>query len=239
LKTHILKLSGLALLFALIQPLHAATLEDAIAAAKMADFKTAASIYEPLAEQGDVTAQYELGKLYYRGMGVEQSYEQAAKWHRRAAEQGHAEAQYSIAAMHFNRDIPTRDYREAADWYLKAAEQGHAKAQLNVGILYFRGDIFEQNLEEALKWYQRAAEQGNAEAQFNLGNMYVRGIGVPEDLVRGTMWILVSIENPDVGKRIIGKTKVATFYGSKMTEEQRQLTRTLANECKAKQYKGC
>ena len=120
-KTLTLTFSSLVLLFSLAQPLNAATLEDAKAAAKLADFKTAASIYEPLAEQGDVTAKYELGILYFRGMGVEQSYEQAAKWHRKAAEQGHVDAQYSIGAMHFNRDIPTEDYREAANWYLKAA----------------------------------------------------------------------------------------------------------------------
>jgi uncharacterized protein len=232
--------SSFAFLVALVQPLHAATLEEAQAAAKMADYKTATTLYTELAESGNAQAQYDLGVIYYRGIGIEQSYEQAAKWHLKAAEQGHADAQYSLAAMHFNRDIPTEDYLAAANWYLKAAEQGHAKSQLNVAILYFRGDIYEQNFEESVKWYLKAAEQGNAEAQFNLGNMYTRGLGVPaEDIVRGTMWVLVSIENPDVGKRIVSKTKIANFNASKMTEEQKQQTRAMANECKAKQYKGC
>jgi len=239
LKTFTVTFSSLAFLIALIQPLSAATLEDAQKAARVADFKTAASVYTELAEAGDANAQYELGILYIRGMGVEQSYTEGAKWHRKAAEQGHVDAQYSLGVMHFNREIPTEDYVEAANWYLKAAEQGHAKAQLNVAILYFRGDIYEQNFEESVKWYLKAAEQGNAEAQFNLGNMYTRGLGVAEDIVRGTMWVLVSIENPDVGKRIISKTKIANFNASKMTEEQKQQTRTMANECKAKKYKGC
>lgn len=230
----------MAFLIALVQPVSAATLEEALAASKMADYKTAAAIYTELAEKGDAKAQYNLGLMYIRGDGVEQSYAEGAKWHRKAAEQGYAEAQYSLAALHFNRDIPTEDYLEAANWYLKAAEQGHVKAQLNMGILYFRGDIFEQNLEESVKWYLKAAEQGNAEAQFNLGNMITRGMGVPaEDIVRGTMWVLVSIENPDVGKRIISKTKIANFNASKMTPEQKAETRELANQCKAKNYIGC
>jgi len=240
LKTTSFTFSSLALLIALVQPVNAATLEDALAAARLADFKTAAAIYTELAEKGDVKAQYNLGLMYIRGDGVEQSYTEGAKWHRKAAEQGYAEAQYSLGALHFNRDIPTEDYAEAANWYLKAAEQGHLKAQLNMGILYFRGDIVEQNLEESVKWYQKAAEQGNAEAQFNLGNMITRGMGVPaEDIVRGTMWVLVSIENPDVGKKIISKTKVANFNAAKMTPEQKAETRELANQCKAKNYKGC
>ncbi len=238
-KTLTLIFSSFALLMTLAQPAGAATIEDAQAAARMADHKSAAEIYRSLAEQGNAEAQYQLGILYARGMGVDQSYTEAANWYRKAAMQGNAEAQYSLGALHFNRDIPTEDYAEAAGWYMKAAEQGLPKAQLNVAILYFRGDIFEQNLDEALNWYTRAAEQGSAEAQFNLGNMYVRGMGVEEDIVRGTMWILVSIENPDVGKRIVSKTKVANFNASKMTEEQRARTRAWANECKAKNYKGC
>ncbi len=239
-KTFNVTFSSFAFLIALMQPLNAATLEDALAATRAADYKTASAIYHDLAEKGDVKAQYNLGLMYIRGDGVEQSYTEAAKWHRKAAEQGYADAQYSLAAMHFNRDIPTEDYVEAANWYLKAAEQGHVKAQLNLGILYFRGDIYEEDMEESVKWYLKAAEQGNAEAQFNLGNMITRGLGVPaEDIVRGTMWVLVSIENPDVGKRIVSKTKIANFNATKMTEEQKQETRTLANECKAKNYKGC
>ena len=218
----------------------AASSDDAFFAYQKGDYKTAIKLLTPLAEAGDDKAQYNLGLMYIRGDGVEQSYTEGAKWHRKAAEQGYAEAQYSMGALHFNRDIPTEDYVEAANWYLKAAEQGHSKAQMNMGILYFRGDILEQNYEESVKWYLKAAEQGNAEAQFNLGNMITRGMGVPEpDLMRGTMWVLVSIENPDVGKRIISKIKIANFNASKMTPEQKAETREMANQCKAKNYIGC
>jgi uncharacterized protein len=240
LKNTSLTISSLAFLIALVQPVSAATLEEATAAARMADFKTAAAIYSELAEKGDVKAQYNLGLMYIRGDGVEQSYAEAAKWHRKAADQGYADAQYSLGFLHFNRDIPTENYEEAANWYLKAAQQGHVKSQLNLGILYFRGDIYEQNFEESVKWYLKAAEQGNAEAQFNLGNMITKGLGVPaEDIVRGTMWVLVSIENPDVGRKIISKTKIANFNAARMTPEQKAQTRELANQCKAKNYISC
>ncbi len=54
-----------------------------------------------LAEQGHARAQYELGGLYNMGKGVEQDYEQAAKWYRRAALQNDADAQCSLGNMYY------------------------------------------------------------------------------------------------------------------------------------------
>ncbi len=44
------------------------------------------------AEQGDATAQYNLGKMYFKGQGVTQDYKESAKWFTKAAEQGYAGA---------------------------------------------------------------------------------------------------------------------------------------------------
>ncbi|OGT23135.1 MAG: hypothetical protein A2342_00485 [Gallionellales bacterium RIFOXYB12_FULL_54_9] len=52
-----------------------------------------------LAEQGNVTAQSEIGTMYALGQGVPQDYAQAAYWRRKAAEQGDADAQSNLAHM--------------------------------------------------------------------------------------------------------------------------------------------
>jgi TPR repeat protein len=44
--------------------------------------------WQPLADQGDADAQFNLGVMYDRGDGIPQDYAEAAKWHRLAAEQG-------------------------------------------------------------------------------------------------------------------------------------------------------
>ena len=45
-----------------------------------------------LAEQGDASAQYNLGVMYSFGRGVPENYAEAVRWWRLAAEQGYAEA---------------------------------------------------------------------------------------------------------------------------------------------------
>lgn len=48
-------------------------------------------------DQGDAQAQSSLGSLYYiMAKGVQQSYEEAAKWHRKAADQGDEGAQKAL-----------------------------------------------------------------------------------------------------------------------------------------------
>ena len=52
------------------------------------------------AEQGDSSAQYNLGWMYDEGQGVVQDYKESVKWYRLAAEQGFAQAQYNLGWMY-------------------------------------------------------------------------------------------------------------------------------------------
>jgi TPR repeat protein len=74
------------------------------------------------AEQGDAEAQFSLGVMYFIGDGVEQSYEEAAKWYEKAADQGVRKAQSSLGTMYYAGDGVEQSYEEASKWYEKAAE---------------------------------------------------------------------------------------------------------------------
>ena len=52
------------------------------------------------ADQGDASAQYNLGFMYADGRGVPQNYAEALKWYRLAADQGHASAQFNLGLMY-------------------------------------------------------------------------------------------------------------------------------------------
>ena len=121
----------------------------------------------PLAANGDASAQYELGFMYDRGLGVRQDYKEAASWYRKAAEQGNASAQFHIGQMcDIGNGVP-QDYEEAASWYRKAAEQGDALAQIHLGFLYDHGQGVPVDMVQAYKWYSLAAATGNEIAPKN------------------------------------------------------------------------
>ena len=63
------------------------------------DYATALKEWTPLAKQGDAYAQFNLGWMYERGLGVPQVYNTAVKWYTLAAEQGHVYAQFVLGGM--------------------------------------------------------------------------------------------------------------------------------------------
>ena len=88
------------------------------------------------AEQGDASAQYNLGLSYATGEGVPQDYQEAVKWFRLAAEQGNAESQDILGFMYAEGRGMPQDYQEAVKWFRLAAEQGNAGAQDKLGFMY-------------------------------------------------------------------------------------------------------
>ena len=76
------------------------------------------------AEQGNATAQYNLGVMYDNGQGVRQDDAQAVHWYRKAAEQGNVEAQHNLGAMYANGQGVRRDHKIAKEWLGKACDNG-------------------------------------------------------------------------------------------------------------------
>jgi len=122
-------------------------------------------IWQPLADAGNKFAQFSLGSLYFEGAGVENSYEDSAKWFRLAAEQGYAPAQFNLGNAYKHGQGVGQDDAKAAQWWRKAAEQEFAPAQFNLGTQYYFGRGVPKDEDTAILWYRRAAENGHAQAQ--------------------------------------------------------------------------
>ena len=84
------------------------------------------------AEQGNVSAQLNLGVMYKKGRGVPQDYKIAVKWYKLAAEQGNADAQFTLGFMYDSGQGALPDDKTALKWYKLAAKQGDARAQKKV-----------------------------------------------------------------------------------------------------------
>ena len=99
------------------------------------------------AEQGDATAQYNLGVMYANGEGVIQDYKQAVKWFRLSAEQGNASAQYNLGVMYAQGKGVPKDYVMAHMYWNIAAVSGDEDAIKYRGIV--EKDMTATQLEKA------------------------------------------------------------------------------------------
>jgi TPR repeat protein len=87
------------------------------------DYAEARKWYRLAAEQGDASAQSNLGWMYDSGDGVPQDYAEARKWFRLAAEQGNARAQFNLGVMYGSGKGVPQDYVEAHKWLNVAASR--------------------------------------------------------------------------------------------------------------------
>lgn len=117
----------------------AGAIEDGVSANQKGDYATALAIFRPLAEQGNVDAQFGLGAMYWDGHGVAQDLKEAVKWFQLASAQGHANAQFALGLMYANGQGVLKNKKEAVKWYRLAAAQGFASAQNTLGAIYYGG----------------------------------------------------------------------------------------------------
>src|SRR6266496_4228191 len=84
--------------------------QKALEAYNAGDYAGALREWRPLAEQGDASAQNNLGVMYENGQGLSKDYGQAHVWYRQAAEQGLPSAQANIGVLYENGLGVPRDY---------------------------------------------------------------------------------------------------------------------------------
>jgi uncharacterized protein len=151
---------------------------------KAGDYAAAMKEWKPLAEQGHVGAQSNLGYMYDTGKGVLQDYSESAKWWRLSAEQGNAQAQYSLGFIYRKGQGVLKNATEAVKWYRLAAEQGNAPAQSTLGFMYeFGSGVLQSNLT-AHMWYNIASANGQEKAGEHRNQL--ADLMTPEDISKAT-----------------------------------------------------
>lgn len=140
--------------------------EGAVVALSAAEEDKADRLFELVllkdrAEEGEPEAQFELGRRYLQGVGLERNDIMALHWVRAAAEQGYARAQAGLGWMYAVGRGVERDETQSFVWYERAAKEGYPVAQRMLGKYYEKGIGAEKDRAMAKTWYEKAAVQGD------------------------------------------------------------------------------
>ena len=138
--------------------------QKGITAYKGGDYSTALWQLEPLAKQGHVRAQFNLGVMYHNGNGVSQNYYTAVKWYRYSCEQKDAEACFNLAFLYDNGQGVPHNYKAAVLWYRHGAQLGDARSQINLAGKYYAGKGIPRDYVFAHMWANIAGSLGNEQA---------------------------------------------------------------------------
>lgn len=102
----------------------AADLGKGVAAYKKGNHAAALREWKPLAFRGNAKAQFFLGNMYYKGIGVPQDDGAAYKWFKKSAEQGLTRAQNNLGTLYMRGLGVSRNNTRAFIWLHLTALQG-------------------------------------------------------------------------------------------------------------------
>lgn len=159
--------------------------------------------YEKAAEKGKVSAYYNLGVCYDKGIGVSLDAVKAYENFQKAAQMGSLFAANSLGICYYLGKGTTINKFEAFRLFKLSGEKGNSAAFANVGRCYLYGEGTDINPEEGIKWYEKAAKKGEASCQFFLGHLfyhgdseYNEGVVINVDYDKAVSYLSLSIENP-------------------------------------------
>ncbi len=159
-----------------------------IDAADHNDYAAALTTWEPLARDGHVAAQYNVGIMYERGLGVPRQPARAVRWYRLAAERGFAPAQVNLGLLSLAGEGVPKDATEAAAWFRAAADQDDPRGLYSLGRLYLDGSGLGRDPVRACRLFERAARRGHDHARVAFGDCHRDGVGGPADPVAAYAW---------------------------------------------------
>ena len=158
------------------------------------DFVNAAVEYRQEALEGDAEAQFELGWLYFLGLGVPEDNAAALKWFTLAAAGGHAEAQAAIGVMYREGYGVLQNPSEALNAFRRSANLGSPSGLHYLGMMFYNGEGVTQNHSVAARFFRLAAFADHDEAQLWMGFLFESGNGVPQSYEESVKWYLLSAE---------------------------------------------
>lgn len=159
-------------------------------------YEEAFKIYLPLAESGNVGAQFNIAGMYRYGEGVPVNYERSFRWYEKAALQGHAMSQHYLGGLYRTGEGISRDPEKSFYWTEKSARSGNKLAQVRLAILYALGDGIAKDHNTAFLWYEKAAKQGVVTAQYFVARYYCIGFeAAPKNLKTCAKWAKKAQEN--------------------------------------------
>lgn len=141
--------------------------------AKKQEWVSVFNIMYPLALEGNLQAQSNLGMLYNLGRGVAQDREKAYWWFSEAAERGSISAINNLAVMYYQGQYVKKDEKQAIKLFETTAKADNVDAMMMLAEVYHR----QGNDTKSFEWLKKAANKGNATAKLMMAESYEKGRG--------------------------------------------------------------
>lgn len=127
---------------------------------------------EPLAKKIKPYLQYQIGMMYFKGLGTEIDNHKAAEYFEKSAELGNQYAKRLLALEYISSKNFEQNIDKGISLLTECADSGDAFSYYKLGNLYLKGEIISQDLDKAEKYLLTAED--NEFTQYSLGKLYLQ-----------------------------------------------------------------
>lgn len=167
----------------------AAAISDAEDPAPIA-YRRAIKRIRTLAESGNVTAMFHMGKIYAFGIATDQDLGAAIRWYEKAAEQNDVRACCNLGWLYQAGDGVAADKKKAYRLLSVGVANDMMVAVASVGMMRVVGEGCTQDVESGLQMMEQAFDAGYLNAGNHLSDLYLAGEHVPQDIELGHEWLM-------------------------------------------------
>ena len=127
---------------------------------------------EPIAKKVKPYLQYQIGMMYFQGLGTRIDNKKAAEYFEKSAELGNQYAKRLLASKYISGKDFEQDIEKGISLLTECADSGDAFSCYRLGNLYLKGEIVNQDLDKAEKYLLSAED--NEFTQYVLGKLYLQ-----------------------------------------------------------------
>ena len=132
------------------------------------DYKKALYYFSYEANLGDDKAQYNLGIMYKKGLGVPVNNNEAFSWFFLSANQGNILANYALGHAYLKGSGIKKNYKSALKAFKYAALREHPSSRLIIGNMYYQGQGVIVSYPRAFLWWSLAQDLNIGGASQNI-----------------------------------------------------------------------
>lgn len=134
------------------------------------DYVNAAVWIRKAACSGHIPAQYMMGVIYDKGLGVKRKPHKALYWYRKAALKGYQSAQHKLVTLCLS-DPTLKNHRLEAVRYMPRLARHDRELAYRLGMIYKEGRILRCDLIKAYTWLKVAADRNHEKGKSALATL--------------------------------------------------------------------
>jgi tetratricopeptide (TPR) repeat protein len=186
--------------------------EDGLKAYNNKEYFKALSSWKTLIEQGNLKAEYYIGIMYYKGLGVPQNIEFATKFIESSSNKGYVPAMVDLARIYQKQGMLQRPI---ALYEKSISLENDARANYFLGEILLNKKFAYYDFKKGLNLLNEASKLGEPRASVKLGYLYEKGDRVKKDIKTAVKYYKIADLKQNIFARNRLKSLVPNYIPSK------------------------